>query len=132
MHTQLLSQTGQMIELCCEYLSVWCILLYVQCYCTFVPPFCYWWLIMKKHDWKLYHSPNPDPSRVRRKCNSTMFLPCGFTLKHECDMVRTYSQMHHTDKYSQHSLIIRPFWLNGWLSVYELSGAVSSSPVAVT
>ena len=29
MHTQLLSQTGQMIELCCEYLSVWYIWLYV-------------------------------------------------------------------------------------------------------
>ena len=24
-------------------------------------PFCYWWLIMKKHGWKLYHSPNPNP-----------------------------------------------------------------------
>ena len=28
---------------------------------------------------------------------------CGFTLKRKCDMVRTYSQMHDTDKYSQHS-----------------------------
>ena len=29
MNTQPFSQTGQMIELCCEYLSVWCIWLYV-------------------------------------------------------------------------------------------------------
>ena len=30
--------------------------------------------------------------------------------------------MHHTDKYSQHSSIIWPVWLNGWVFVYELSG----------
>ena len=29
------------------------------------------------------------------------------------DMIRTYSQMHRTDKYSQHSSIIWPVWLNG-------------------
>ena len=39
----------------------------------------------------------------------------------------TFSQMHHKNKYSQHSSIIkkikkiRPVWLNGWVSVYELS-----------
>ena len=37
-------------------------------------------------------------------------------------MIRTYSQMHRTDKYSQHSSIIWPAWLNGWVFVYELSG----------
>ena len=31
--------------------------------------------------------------------------------------------MHHTDKYSQHSSIIWPFWPNGWVPVYELSGS---------
>ena len=36
--------------------------------------------------------------------------------------VRTYSQMHRTDEYSQHSSIIWPVWLNGWELVYELSG----------
>ena len=30
--------------------------------------------------------------------------------------------MHCTDKYSQHSSIIWPVWLNGWVFVYELSG----------
>ena len=29
------------------------------------------------------------------------------------DMIKTYSQMHRTDKYSQHSSIIWPVWLNG-------------------
>ena len=33
------------------------------------PPYCYWWLIMKKRGWKLYPSPNPNPGGVR-KCNS--------------------------------------------------------------
>ena len=49
-------------------------------------------------------------------------IECGFTLKRVRDMTRTYSQMHRTDKYSQHSSIIWPIWLNGWVFVYELSG----------
>ena len=36
-----------------------------------------------------------------------------------------------TDKYSQHSSIILPVWLSGWVFVYKLSG-VGSSPAAVT
>ena len=36
--------------------------------------------------------------------------------------VRTYSQMHRTYKYSQHSSIIWPVWPNGLAVVYELSG----------
>ena len=43
-----------------------------------------------------------------------------FTLKRECDMI-TYSQMHHTDNYSQQSSIIWPVWLNGWTFLYKLS-----------
>ena len=38
---------------------------------------------------------------------------CGFSLKRVRDMTRTYSQMHHTDKYSEHSSIIWPVWPNG-------------------
>ena len=33
-------------------------------------------------------------------------IECGFTLKRVRDMTRTYSQMHRTDKYSEHSSII--------------------------
>ena len=38
------------------------------------------------------------------------------------DMITTYSQVHHKDKYSQHSSIIWPVWLNGGVFVYKLSG----------
>ena len=33
-----------------------------------------------------------------------------------------WCQMHCIDKYSQHSSIIWPVWLNGWVFVYELNG----------
>ena len=38
------------------------------------------------------------------------------------DMTRTYSQIHRTDKHSQHSSIIWPVWPNGWAFASELSG----------
>ena len=88
-----------MIELYCGYLSVRYIWLYA--------------LIM---------------SRTRFKVNVhsiVAWMPtidCGFTLKSLRDMIRNYSQMHLTDKYSQHISIICPVWLNGWVFVYELSG----------
>ena len=37
-----------------------------------------------------------------------------------CDII-TYKQIHRTDKFSQHSSIIWPVWLNVWALVYELS-----------
>ena len=43
-------------------------------------------------------------------------------LVHKRTLIRTYSQMHCTDKYSQHSSIIWPVWPNGWVFVYELNG----------
>ena len=49
-------------------------------------------------------------------------IESGFTLKHVRDMIRTCTQMHHTDKYSQHSSVIWPVWLNGLVFVDELSG----------
>ena len=45
-------------------------------------------------------------------------IQCGFTPKCVRDMTRTYSQMHHTDRYSEHSWIIWPVWPNGWVFVY--------------
>ena len=38
------------------------------------------------------------------------------------DRIRSYSQMHHTDKCSQHSSIIWLLWPNGWVFAYKLSG----------
>ena len=44
--------------------------------------------------------------------------------------------MYHTDTYSQHSSIIRPVYLNGWVFVYELIAAkwfwVWASLIAIT
>ena len=45
-----------------------------------------------------------------------------YTLKHVRDMTITCSQMHDTDRYSGHSSIIWPVWLNGWAFVHKLSG----------
>ena len=36
-------------------------------------------------------------------------------------MITRYSKMHRTDKYSQHSSIIWPVSVNGWVFVYELN-----------
>ena len=36
-------------------------------------------------------------------------------------MIRTHSQVHRTDKYSQRSSILWPVWRNSWVFVYELS-----------
>ena len=44
-------------------------------------------------------------------------IECGFTLKCVCDMIRTYSQMHYIDNYSQHCSIIWPVWLNNWVFI---------------
>ena len=49
-------------------------------------------------------------------------IECEFTLKRVHDMTRTFSPMHCTDKYSEHSSIIWQVWLNGRVFVYELSG----------
>ena len=46
----------------------------------------------------------------------------GFTYKRVRDMIRTNSQMHHTDKYSQHSSTIWSVWLNIWVFIYKLNG----------
>ena len=40
-------------------------------------------------------------------------IECIFTLSPLRDMIRTYSQMHLPDRYSQHSSIIWSVWLNG-------------------
>ena len=46
----------------------------------------------------------------------------GFTLKGVRDIIRADSQMHRTDKCSQHSSVIWSVWLNGWVFVYKISG----------
>ena len=55
---------------------------------------------------------------------------CRFTFKRLCNMIKTHSQMHHTDRYSKYSswkkkLNIKNWsvWLNGWVFVYKLSAS---------
>ena len=69
----------------------------------------------------LYSCLNPH-SIVATLYSCQVTKECGFTLKRVRDMIRTCSQMHYTDKYSQHSSIIWPVWLNGWVFVYKLNG----------
>ena len=38
------------------------------------------------------------------------------------DMIKTYSQMQRTDKFSHHSSTISPVWLNGWVFGHKLIG----------
>ena len=53
------------------------------------------------------------PSSSKEFLDIQATIECGFTLKRVRDMIKTYSQMHRTDKYSQHSSIIWLAWLNG-------------------
>ena len=53
----------------------------------------------------------PVPSKAFFDIQPT--IECRFTLNCLCDMITKYSQMHCTDKYSQHSEIIWPVWQSG-------------------
>ena len=50
-------------------------------------------------------------------------IACRFTLKRVLDITRTYSQMHSTDKCSEHISINWSVWANVWVFVYKLSGS---------
>ena len=55
-------------------------------------------------------------------------IECGFSLKRSRDIIRTYRQMHRTDKYSQLSSIICSVLPNCSVFLYELSGCGFESP----
>ena len=62
--------------------------------------------------------------RLLRARSSLIFrqtMECWFFLKLVRDMIITYSQMHRTDKYSQHISMIWPVRLNASVFVYNLS-----------
>ena len=46
--------------------------------------------------------------RARSSLTLKQTIECGFMLRFVHDMMITYNQIHHTDKYSQHSTIIWP------------------------
>ena len=72
------------------------------------------WLSLKLQIWRLL--------RTTSSLTFRQTIGCGFTLKLVRNMIIIHNQMHQTDEYSQHSSIIWPVWLNGWVLVYELSG----------
>ena len=59
--------------------------------------------------------------RGRSSLTFMQTIECGFSLILVCDTIMPYSPMNRTDKYLQHSSIIWPVWLYGWVFVYELS-----------
>ena len=101
-----------MMELDSENLSVWCIWLYVLLMLRFHLQTKWFWLHL-----------NFVPASSKEFLDIQVSIECGFTLKRVRDMARTYSQMHRTDKYSEHRSIIWPVSLNGWVFAYELSGS---------
>ena len=48
------------------------------------------------------------PSSIKEFLNIQATIELGFSVKNIRDMKRTYSQMDHTDKYSEHSSVIFP------------------------
>ena len=62
------------------------------------------------------------PASSKKFLDIQAAIESGFTLKCVRGMIRTYNQTHCTDKHSQHSSIIWPIWLNGWVFIYELRG----------
>ena len=79
------------------------------------------WIKYKRDKWLQLDS---NPESLSSWTNTQPFdidiqttIECGFTLKRVRDMTRTCSQMHRTDKYSEHSSIIWPVWPNGWVFV---------------
>ena len=76
-------------------------------------------IFMNSENSKTSNSPTLLPNlsekiKLKRSYKSSdCNLECGFTLKRVCDMTRTYSQMHRTDKHSEHSSIIWQIRPNG-------------------
>ena len=100
-----------MIKLCCEFLSVWCIWLDVlimshTCFrmnphysCLNVKEL----LAQNRCDiWSFNHlNSRYRPVSSKELLDIQTITECEFTLKLVRDLIRTYSQMHGTDKYLQ-------------------------------
>ena len=83
----------------------------------------YWLYVLIMSHTRLRVNPHSTVAWMSRNSMlEVICIKCGFTLKRVLDMIRTYSQLHRTDKYSEHSSIIWSVWANGWVFVYELSG----------
>ena len=62
------------------------------------------------------------PAWSKESLDIQEFIECGFSLKRVSDLIRKYSQMHRTYKYSQRSSIIWTVWLHESVFVYKLDG----------
>ena len=120
-----------MIELCCVYFSKQCIWLYVHIMsrtCFRVNPHSrVAWMTrnsLLKNMYDIWSLSDCNGTRIQnhlvRKRTPNHLTKQAKWLS--CDMIRTYSQMHLTDKYTQHSSVYWPVCLKGWLFVYRLSG----------
>ena len=137
MNTQPFSQIGKMIGLCCESLSVRCIWLHViimsrtsfrvnqhsTAQLNYFVTLTKWFSVHLQTKWLCVRIPLLSlklqiwrPLWGRSSLTFRQTVECRFSLKLVCDMIIAYSQMHRSDKYSQHSSIIWPVWLNGWHS----------------
>ena len=58
--------------------------------------------------------------RVTRSLTFRQTKECRSTLKLVCDMIKIYSQMQRADRYSQHSSINWPLWVNSRVFVYKV------------
>ena len=76
-----------------------------------------------------FQKSNFAPASSKEFLDIQVTIECGYTLKRIRDIIRTCSQMHRTDKYSQHISIIWSVWLE---RSFMNQLVVGSSPVAVT
>ena len=93
-----------MIELCCEYLSVQCIWLYV--------------IIMSRTSFRV----NPHSIVCLNVKEILAWSRCYIRSLRDININEIRTHNHLVPKYSQQSAIIWPVWLHGWVFVYELNG----------
>ena len=97
--------TDQMISSCSEYLSLRCI----------------WRYVIIASPMRMRVNPHSVVAWMSRKC--LLDAGANITVKRIRDVIRTCSQMHGTDMYSEHSSNIWSIWPNGWVFIYKLSGS---------
>ena len=78
----------------------------------------FWNLLPQKFNFQNAFSKNTFSKLLSQKIYFQKFFLEKIHLER---LIRTSSQMHRADKYSQHSSIICPIWLNVWVFVYKLS-----------
>ena len=106
-----------MIELCCEYLSIW----YIWQYVIIMSRTCF---RVNLHNIVAWMSRSPCLKQMqylkfkRQQRDSNPQLLSSWT---NTQPFTQTGQMHRTDEYSQHSSIIWPVWLTGWVFFYKLS-----------